>query len=203
MAEAMDVESPLEDLFAKNFVDTQDLFVGHYFVKTNVVDTESYRLHVANKVQHEYSFDDTAAGALKSTTKSAASSSSALALIAPRTDADGDDVDELPTATAAATTTPSSSSSSSSSSSMALANISTAPPTTSALISIGREELQPPRWHAPWKLMRVISGSLGWVRCAAVDPSNEWFATGSSDNTIVVCHSTCRQTCPLLAWLVG
>lgn len=43
-----------------------------------------------------------------------------------------------------------------------------------------------PTWHAPWKLMRVISGHLGWVRCVAVDPSNSWFATGSSDRTIKI-----------------
>ena len=43
-----------------------------------------------------------------------------------------------------------------------------------------------PQWHAPWKLMRVISGHLGWVRCIAVDPSNEWFVTGSGDRTIKV-----------------
>jgi hypothetical protein len=43
-----------------------------------------------------------------------------------------------------------------------------------------------PKWHAPWKLMRVISGHLGWVRCAAVEPGNEWFVTGSADRTIKV-----------------
>lgn len=43
-----------------------------------------------------------------------------------------------------------------------------------------------PTWHAPWKLSRVISGHLGWVRCAAVDVSNEWFATGSADRTIKI-----------------
>ena len=41
-----------------------------------------------------------------------------------------------------------------------------------------------PKWHAPWKLMRVISGHLGWVRAIAVEPGNEWFATGSADRTI-------------------
>lgn len=41
-----------------------------------------------------------------------------------------------------------------------------------------------PEWHAPWRLYRVISGHLGWVRSIAFDPSNEWFATGSSDRTI-------------------
>ena len=43
-----------------------------------------------------------------------------------------------------------------------------------------------PKWHAPWKLMRVISGHLGWVRAIAVEPGNEWFVTGSSDNTIKI-----------------
>lgn len=30
-----------------------------------------------------------------------------------------------------------------------------------------------PKWHAPWKLYRVIAGHLGWVRCVAVEPGNE------------------------------
>ena len=41
--------------------------------------------------------------------------------------------------------------------------------------------LPKPKWHAPWKLSRVISGHHGWVRCVAVEPGNEWFATGSND----------------------
>lgn len=43
-----------------------------------------------------------------------------------------------------------------------------------------------PKWHAPWKLYRVISGHLGWVRCCAIEPGNEWFATGSADRVIKV-----------------
>lgn len=43
-----------------------------------------------------------------------------------------------------------------------------------------------PKWHPPWKLFRVISGHLGWVRCVAVEPGNEWFATGSADRVIKV-----------------
>lgn len=31
-----------------------------------------------------------------------------------------------------------------------------------------------PKWHPPWKLHRVISGHLGWVRCVTVEPGNEW-----------------------------
>lgn len=43
-----------------------------------------------------------------------------------------------------------------------------------------------PQWHPPWKLYRVISGHLGWVRCIDIDPSNEWFVTGSTDRIIKV-----------------
>jgi len=32
--------------------------------------------------------------------------------------------------------------------------------------------------------MRVISGSLGWVRSLAVEPGNQWFASGAGDRTI-------------------
>lgn len=43
-----------------------------------------------------------------------------------------------------------------------------------------------PEWHAPWKLMRVISGHLGWVRALAVEPDNKWFASGAGDRTIKI-----------------
>ncbi|KAK0628523.1 WD40-repeat-containing domain protein [Bombardia bombarda] len=43
-----------------------------------------------------------------------------------------------------------------------------------------------PDWHPPWKLMRVISGHLGWVRTLAVDPDNKWFASGAGDRTIKI-----------------
>ncbi|KAJ6000930.1 hypothetical protein N7481_001339 [Penicillium waksmanii] len=45
---------------------------------------------------------------------------------------------------------------------------------------------QSPDWHAPWKLMRVISGHLGWVRALAVEPNNQWFASGAGDRTIKI-----------------
>jgi len=41
-----------------------------------------------------------------------------------------------------------------------------------------------PQWHRPWKLMRVISGHRGWVRCLAMDPLNQFFVSGSNDRTI-------------------
>lgn len=43
-----------------------------------------------------------------------------------------------------------------------------------------------PTYHAPWKLMRVISGHLGWVRSVAVEPGNKWFATGAGDRVIKI-----------------
>lgn len=43
-----------------------------------------------------------------------------------------------------------------------------------------------PDWHAPWKLMRVISGHLGWVRSLCVEPENKWFASGAGDRTIKI-----------------
>lgn len=53
---------------------------------------------------------------------------------------------------------------------------------------VRRQNAQQPRpdWHAPWKLMRVISGHLGWVRSLAVEPGNEWFASGAGDRTIKI-----------------
>ncbi|KAJ2743944.1 pre-mRNA-splicing factor prp46 [Coemansia sp. BCRC 34301] len=43
-----------------------------------------------------------------------------------------------------------------------------------------------PAWHAPWRMMRVISGHIGWVRSLAVEPGNKWFASGSVDRTIKI-----------------
>ncbi|ODQ63296.1 putative mRNA splicing protein [Nadsonia fulvescens var. elongata DSM 6958] len=43
-----------------------------------------------------------------------------------------------------------------------------------------------PEWHAPWEVMRVITGHLGWVRSVCVEPDNQWFATGSTDRTIKI-----------------
>ncbi|KAH9252717.1 hypothetical protein BASA81_009320 [Batrachochytrium salamandrivorans] len=58
---------------------------------------------------------------------------------------------------------------------------------TTALIRIQQgRKIPTPKWHAPWKLMRVISGHTGWVRCLAVDSSNEWFVTGAGDRMIKI-----------------
>jgi len=73
--------------------------------------------------------------------------------------------------------------------SKALATINEKPssnPTSAAVIKRMPSKWPRPDWHAPWKLYRVISGHLGWVRSIAVDPSNEWFCTGSADRTIKI-----------------
>ncbi|PIK49830.1 putative pleiotropic regulator 1 isoform X1 [Apostichopus japonicus] len=43
-----------------------------------------------------------------------------------------------------------------------------------------------PKWHPPWKLYRVISGHIGWVRSLAIEPANQWFVSGSNDRTIKI-----------------
>ncbi|PKS07851.1 hypothetical protein jhhlp_006459 [Lomentospora prolificans] len=55
-----------------------------------------------------------------------------------------------------------------------------------SLVSETRQSDLNPEWHAPWKLMRVISGHLGWVRSLAVEPDNKWFASGAGDRTIKI-----------------
>ena len=57
---------------------------------------------------------------------------------------------------------------------------------STALIRRRPNQVPKPQWHAPWKLKRVISGHLGWVRAIAVDPTNDWFVTGSADRSIKV-----------------
>lgn len=56
----------------------------------------------------------------------------------------------------------------------------------SAIVPRKAPAMPKPQWHAPWKLMRVISGHTGWVRCIAVEPGNEWFATGANDRIIKI-----------------
>ncbi|ODN72948.1 pre-mRNA-splicing factor PRP46, variant [Cryptococcus amylolentus CBS 6039] len=43
-----------------------------------------------------------------------------------------------------------------------------------------------PEYHPQWKLSRVISGHMGWVRAVAVDPGNQWFATGAGDRVVKI-----------------
>lgn len=47
-------------------------------------------------------------------------------------------------------------------------------------------EAKPEVYHPRWKLTRVIAGHLGWVRSIAVDPTNQWFATGGGDRMIKI-----------------
>lgn len=63
--------------------------------------------------------------------------------------------------------------------------LSTGPP-TQHIIPRKPPSMPKPKWHPPWKLYRVLSGHLGWVRCVAVEPGNEWIATGSGDRVIKI-----------------
>lgn len=58
--------------------------------------------------------------------------------------------------------------------------------TSSSLIRRDAAKQPKPQWQPPWKLMRVISGHLGWVRALTVDPDNRWFASGAGDRTIKI-----------------
>ena len=62
------------------------------------------------------------------------------------------------------------------------------PPLQQSSSLVRRENLVQPKpdWHAPWELMRVISGHLGWVRALTVEPNNQWFASGAGDRTIKI-----------------
>jgi pleiotropic regulator 1 len=51
-------------------------------------------------------------------------------------------------------------------------------------VTFRKNKLVNPEWHPPWKLYRVIAGHTGWVRCIDVDPTNNWFVTGSNDRVI-------------------
>jgi pleiotropic regulator 1 len=55
---------------------------------------------------------------------------------------------------------------------------------SSALVRKDTIKQVKPEWHAPWKVFRVISGHMGWVRSVAMDPDNKFFVTGAADRTI-------------------
>ena len=57
---------------------------------------------------------------------------------------------------------------------------------TMSLVRRDTVRQQKPEWHPPWKLFRVISGHLGWVRALAMEPGNQWFASGAGDRTIKI-----------------
>ncbi|CAJ0582396.1 unnamed protein product, partial [Mesorhabditis spiculigera] len=58
--------------------------------------------------------------------------------------------------------------------------------TTRALLPSKAPVMIKPKWHAPWKLYRVISGHTGWVRSVDVEPENQWFASGGADRIIKI-----------------
>ncbi|ODV60678.1 mRNA splicing protein PRP46, partial [Ascoidea rubescens DSM 1968] len=47
--------------------------------------------------------------------------------------------------------------------------------------------------HPNWKLLSVIVGHSGWVRSLAVEPDNQWFASGSVDSTMKIWDLASRK----------
>merc|ERR1719482_864411 len=73
----------------------------------------------------------------------------------------------------------------SSSTALALGGAARRDESNSSIIQVKKGPAIPrPEWQRPWKLMRVISGHTGWVRCIDVDASNEWFVTSGNDMMI-------------------
>ena len=58
--------------------------------------------------------------------------------------------------------------------------------TTRAMLPSKAPMMMKPKWHAPWKLYRVIAGHTGWVRAVDVEPQNQWFASGGADRIIKI-----------------
>ncbi|CAG8569417.1 4692_t:CDS:2 [Acaulospora colombiana] len=69
---------------------------------------------------------------------------------------------------------------------LAVGSLATSTNFTKALALHKQTKTVKPAYHAPWKLVRVISGHLGWVRSIAIEPGNKWFATGAGDRVIKI-----------------
>ncbi|KAG8758121.1 pre-mRNA-splicing factor prp46 [Serendipita sp. 396] len=69
---------------------------------------------------------------------------------------------------------------------LAVGSLATSTNFTKALALHKQVKTVKPAYHPQWKLIRVISGHLGWVRSIAVEPGNKWFATGAGDRVIKI-----------------
>ena len=58
------------------------------------------------------------------------------------------------------------------------------PPSQNSKTENSKTENSKNKNHLEWKIYRVISGHTGWVRCIDVDPTNNFFVTGSNDCVI-------------------
>jgi len=158
---------------------TREMFLGNYGNQLND-DIASQRLKLTSKIFDEYEqvkilpakLLDQTAGNKPGQTPSAAPTSDA---------ADPSNtsqlIDNLPISKKEDIRNPAT---------MALVKSNAAEGGNQALILRNQHYTPKPKWHPPWKIMRVISGHMGWVRAVAVDPSNEWFCTGAADKTIKI-----------------
>ncbi|KAJ1567090.1 pre-mRNA-splicing factor prp46, partial [Cladochytrium tenue] len=179
-----DSSSKLPALLEHSLKRTHEVFLVNYSVFEVPVDPPSQRSKLASKVADEWNHVRDLPAAVTAQVGSGKPAKSAAA----------QSTEALTTVTQSLVEDIATSESPSPANSTALAlrtNVPLKPGASSssltALVRIKDARKVPmPEWHAPWKLMRVISGHLGWVRSVTVDPSNEWFATGAGDRVIKI-----------------
>lgn len=210
MASSISAED-LSQRLKSNALQTRDMFLGNYGLKP-AVDTKSYSIRLAAKINDEYSsvkdMAPTKPVARTATSKSGTKAGGAASAVAglKKTNASGvrvedvesehEDKTELKQAGSTfdeiISSLPEVKQDGAGSSHVVTeykvnnALVEKYGPTTQLILQKRQRSNVKPEWHAPWVLKNVISGHLGWVRCVAVDPANEWFCTGSADRTIKI-----------------
>eukprot|EP00996_Jenningsia_fusiforme_P000230 NODE_1186_length_1655_cov_36.720423_g1053_i0.p1 GENE.NODE_1186_length_1655_cov_36.720423_g1053_i0~~NODE_1186_length_1655_cov_36.720423_g1053_i0.p1 ORF type:complete len:488 (+),score=68.87 NODE_1186_length_1655_cov_36.720423_g1053_i0:99-1466(+) len=65
-------------------------------------------------------------------------------------------------------------------------NLQVLPVPTSVLATQSKGRHREAQWHPQWKIMKVLTGHVGWVRTIAIDWTNEWFVSAGDDRVIKV-----------------
>ncbi|KAJ3030927.1 UNVERIFIED_CONTAM: pre-mRNA-splicing factor prp46 [Siphonaria sp. JEL0065] len=178
----------LKDLVEHSVASTRAVFLANYSVAPED-DPKSQRIKLASKILDEWAHVRELPAVVEAQLATAAKDAkekkeAATAAAAPKT-AVGALIDNIPAGSSSATTANGTVALRSKLGLPKLENV--GQESATALVRIKETRKMPkPEWHAPWKLMRVISGHLGWVRSIAVDPGNEWFATGAGDRVIKI-----------------
>ncbi|KAI9325618.1 WD40-repeat-containing domain protein [Zopfochytrium polystomum] len=186
---------PLADLIEASVKRTRDVFLANYSIFEIPVDPPSQRVKLASKVYDEWADVRELPAVVKAQVGAAAAKAAAAGKSAKAAQAAaGSDGPTTLTETLIEDIDAADSNKKSGPTSNALilrGNVPLKPgaPASSltALVRVkDHRKIPKPEWHAPWKLMRVISGHLGWVRSVTVDAGNEWFATGAGDRVIKI-----------------
>lgn len=185
---------------------TYELFASDYITPRPRTVESSDRLTIAHRIANEYRGCQELPPRLAEKQAAAASSSAATRRANRKKQAEGDKVSdarlagliEQSTATTSSGISNETSGGETSTSLIRRENGDTkAPPNahgptrdrvtpSTALVRRDAVRQPKPEWQPPWRLMRVISGHLGWVRALAVEPDNQWFASGAGDRTIKI-----------------